>query len=91
MPGHFRQDGSGDGAGLGRRREDHRRSVREKQAGNFIDGFVAQSAINEVNVPPRQMRLPEYGDFARAGRIMSAVEINFRLPGDALQPAGPYG
>src|SRR5712672_1912780 len=37
------------------------------------------------------MRFPEHSYFTRPGRIMCAIEINFRLRGNAFQASRPYG
>ena len=69
--------------------KDHGRSARKKQARDFIDGFVAHGSVDQENISPGQECVPEDGDFARAGGIVRAVQVNFGPLGDAFQAAGP--
>ena len=69
-------------------RENHGGSAGEKQAGNFIDGFVAHGSVNQDNIPAGQELLPEDGDFARAGGIVRAVDVNFRALADLSRRPG---
>ena len=46
MAGNFRELRGGNGARDARRREDDFRGVREEEAGDFVDGFIAKGGID---------------------------------------------
>src|SRR5467141_5393245 len=46
MAGNFRELRGGNGARDARRREDDFRGVREEEASDFVDGFIAKGAID---------------------------------------------
>ena len=79
----------GDGTRLGRLRHDDVDRERKKQTGDFVDGFIAHGAVNEVNAAVGELFFPECREFARASRIVGAVEIDGGAILEAFDAAGP--
>ena len=54
-------------------------ALREKQAGDFVYGFIAHRAVNQKNPAAGEIFLPEFQQFARAGGIVRAIEVQIGL------------
>ena len=50
--------------------------VRKQHAGNFVHSFIAHRAVNQKNSAAGEILFPEFQQFARAGGIVRAVEID---------------
>src|ERR1700736_6379449 len=74
MAGNFRELRSGDGARGARRREDDFRSVREEEAGYFVDSFIAKGGIDQPDFSAREILFEEMGELAGGGGIVRAIE-----------------
>ena len=81
----------GNGAGLARLGEDDRGGVREKQAGDFVHGFIAHGAIDKNDAAVRKFLLPEAEKLAGAGGVVGAVEEEGGAVVKAFEAAGPDG
>ena len=89
MSGHFREQNRGNRARLKRLGENHEIGGGKKQSGNFIHSFVAHRAIHQENAAAREILLPEFEQFFRAGGIVRAVEIHGRAFAEPLETPGP--
>ena len=89
VPRHLREQWSGNGARLARLGENYGVSAREKQAGDFVHGFIAHGAVHQENAAARVILVPEFQQFARAGGIVRAIEVDVRMGSQALEAARP--
>lgn len=87
---HFRKQWSGNGAGLARFGENDGVGTGEKQAGNFVHGFIAHGTVDEEYSAVRVIFFPEFEQFARAGGIVCAVKVNVGMSTEAFETAGPF-
>src|SRR5208283_2741611 len=72
-------------------REDSFADEREKQAGDFIYGFVAHGAVNQNDSASRKMLFQKVGEFTRCAGIVRPVEINVRVRLEFFEAPGPLG
>jgi hypothetical protein len=91
MTGNFCQLGGGDGAHGARRGEDDFCGVREEQAGDFVDSFVAKGSVEQPKFAILEILLEETGEFAGGAGIVRAVQINVRGGLQFFKTAGPDG
>src|SRR5271169_6330582 len=91
VAGDFGKLGGGNGAGSVRRGEDDFGSVREEEAGDFVDGFVAKSGINHPDFAGGEILLEEMSEFAGGAGIVRAVEIDVGMRLQFFEAAGPDG
>src|SRR5882762_10906074 len=59
MAGDFRELRGGNSARGARRREDDFRGMREEEAGDFVDGFIAKRGINSPNFAATEVLFEE--------------------------------
>ena len=79
------------GAGLLRGGDDHLLRAREKDAADFVDGFVAHGAVDQAH-PAAGVEAVDVGrQGAGAGGVVGAIEDDLGPLGNALQTAGPAG
>src|SRR5882672_3354061 len=81
----------GDGAGSAWRGENYFFGAREENAGDFVDGFIAKSGVDEPDPAAGEILFQEVGEFARGGRIVRAVEINVGMGLQFFETSGPDG
>src|SRR5712691_3415251 len=89
MAGHIRELRGGNGARGAWRGEDNFRSVREKKASNFVDGFIAKSGVDEPDFPAGEILLEEMSEFAGGAGIVSAIKVDGRGGLQFFEAAGP--
>jgi len=64
MAGNFGELRGGDRARGAGRGEDDFRGVREEEAGDFIDGFIAQGGVDQPDFAAGEVLFKEVGEFA---------------------------
>src|SRR4029077_12529139 len=91
MTGNLRKLGGGDGAYSARRGEDDFRGVREEQAGDFVDGFVAKGGIEQPKFAISEILLEKVRELASGAGIVRAVQVNVRGELQFFEAAEPDG
>ena len=86
--GELRGRGGACGAGRG---EDDFRGVMEKKAGDFINGLIPESGVEQPNLAPLEILLQKMGEFAGGAWIVSAVEVDVRGGLQFFEASGPHG
>ena len=80
-----------NGARGARLRENHLGRMRKKNACDFVDSLVAQSAKNQPDLAAREILVQERGKFSSRGRIVRAVEVHIRIRLQFFESARPDG
>src|SRR5216684_6957953 len=91
MASDFGKLRGGDGARGAWRGEDDFRGVREKQAGNFVDGFVAKGGVDQKDFAAGEILFEKMGEFAGSAGIVRAIEIDIGRGLQFFETAGPDG
>src|SRR6266436_2699861 len=91
MASDFRELRGGDGARGAGRGEDDFRGMREEEAGNFVDGFMAKGGVDQKDFPAREILVEEIGEFASGAGIVRAIAINVGGGLQFFEAAGPDG
>src|SRR6266478_1470316 len=80
-----------DGTGRARRGEDDFGGVREEQAGNFVDGFIAKGGVDQKDFAAGEILFEEVGEFAGGAGIVRAIAVNVGRGLKFFEAAGPDG
>ena len=89
--GNFGEPRGGDGARSARLCKDHFAGMWEEQAGDFVDGFVAERAVEQPDFAAGEILREEFGEFAGGSGIVRAVEVDVGAGLQFFQAAGPDG
>src|SRR5208282_3794843 len=87
--GDFGEVRSGDSARSVGRCKDDLRGVREEEAGDFVDGFIAKGGVEQKDFAAGEIHLEEMSKLAGGAGIVRAIEINVRVQLQFFEPAGP--
>src|SRR6202007_1845782 len=91
VAGNFRELRGGDGARGAGRGEDDFRGVWEEQAGDFVDGFVAEGGVDQPDFRAGKVLFEKMSQLAGGAGIVRAIEINVGGGLQFLEAAGPDG
>ncbi len=91
MAGDFGKLRGRDGTGRARRGEDDFGGVREEQAGNFVDGFIAKGGVDQKDFAAGEILFQEVGELAGGTRIVRAIAVNVGRGLKFFEAAGPDG
>src|SRR6266478_4402016 len=80
-----------DGTGRARRGEDDFGGVREEQAGNFVDGFIAKGGVDQKDFAAGEILFEEVGELAGGAGIVRAIAVNVGRGLKFFEAAGPDG
>src|SRR5690242_18673805 len=80
-----------DGARGAGRGEDDFRGVVEKQAGDFVNGLIPESGVEQPSLASLEILLQKMGEFAGGAWIVSAVEVDVRGGVQFFEASGPHG
>ena len=90
VAGDFGELRGGNGAGGARSGEDDFLGAGEEEPRDFVDGFVAESTVDEPDSAAGEILLEKGGEFSGGGGIVRAVEINVGMGLKFFEAAGPH-
>src|SRR5256885_12500496 len=91
MAGDFGELRGRDGARRAWCGKDDFRGVGEKEAGDFVNGLIPESGVEQPNLAPLEILLQKMGEFAGGAWIVSAVAVYVKGGLQVFEASGPHG